>query len=430
MFSPSSRPALRPVESIVVPDARHGRVLVLRDTQGITDAQAVLPPALVPVVARFVGQETCAEIARALTAEGDEDLPVEVVVALANKLDEGLFLDSPRFRRARAEVHAAFRAAPVREASHAGGAYPGEPQALRRYLNDRCLGAVGKSTIGSPAPTAALARRAVALVAPHIDPWRGALGYGHAYGALRATLPAEADTFVLLGTSHAPMNEPFALCRKAFATPFGDLPADMEAIDALAKTCPFDAFADDFNHKREHSLEFQAVFLKHLLEGDGRPAHVVPILAGLGRHQADGSDPETDPASMAFIDGLRDLVARRGHRVVLIAGADLAHVGPRFGDPKALSARQRKALEATDRQSLALAVNEEPRAFWEHVAGDLDTRRVCGLGPIYTLLQVLAAAMPRAGSGTLEGEILHYEQTVDPEEGSVVSHSAVGFFAR
>ncbi|MBV9946171.1 MAG: AmmeMemoRadiSam system protein B, partial [Myxococcales bacterium] len=56
-----SRPALRPLESIVVPDKRHGRVLVLRDTQGVTEAQAVIPPVLVPVVGRFDGRSTCAE---------------------------------------------------------------------------------------------------------------------------------------------------------------------------------------------------------------------------------------------------------------------------------------------------------------------------------------------------------------------------------
>ena len=35
-----------------------------------------------------------------------------------------------------------------------------------------------------------------ALIAPHIDPWRGARCYGHAYTALRAALPEHVDTFV------------------------------------------------------------------------------------------------------------------------------------------------------------------------------------------------------------------------------------------
>src|SRR5688500_17867131 len=43
-------PRLRSVETLVVPDPRHGRVLVLRDTHGIASGHACIPPALVPVV--------------------------------------------------------------------------------------------------------------------------------------------------------------------------------------------------------------------------------------------------------------------------------------------------------------------------------------------------------------------------------------------
>jgi hypothetical protein len=54
------------------------------------------------------------------------------------------------------------------------------------------------------------------------------------------------------------------------------------------------------------------------------------------------------------------------------------------------------------------------------VSADLDTRRVCGLAPIYALLRTIA---PKA-----KGKIRHYEQTIDPDEGSIVSHAAVGFY--
>jgi hypothetical protein len=55
---PESRPALRPLESIVVPHPEHGRVLVLRDTQGVTENSAILPPSLVSIVSRFTGRRT------------------------------------------------------------------------------------------------------------------------------------------------------------------------------------------------------------------------------------------------------------------------------------------------------------------------------------------------------------------------------------
>jgi AmmeMemoRadiSam system protein B len=406
------RPALRSLESIVVPDARHGRVLVLRDTQGVTSATAAIPPTLVPIVARFDGAHTCEEIAREASRDLGEEVPADLVERLARELDLGLFLEGTRFREALANVRQEFASAAVRPASHAGGAYHLEPDELRRYLDARCLDVAASS----PAPARGTL---VALVAPHIDPWRGATGYGHAYGAMKRALEAQTvDTFVLLGTSHAPMKEPFALCRKGFDTPLGLMEADLTAIDALADAVPFDAYGDQFNHKREHSLEFQVVFLKHLL-GD-RPAKIVPILAGLGEHQARGTDPGRDEAVRKMLGALRHVVESKGGRAVLVAGADLAHVGPRFGDERP-SADQLQALDVTDRDSLARAVAPDAPAFWEHVARDLDTRRVCGLAPIYSLL----SALPKGASGHL----LHYEQTVDKDDGSVVSHAAVGYFA-
>ncbi len=425
-----SRPALRPVESIVVPDREHGRVLVLRDTQGVTEAQAVLPPALASVVVRFTGRLTCEEIAAEASQEVGTNVPVELVVRLADELERGLFLDGVVFRAARARVEREFADSPIRAATHAGGAYHGERTALERYIEQSCLakangkpagGAHGTNGAG-PVNKGSGGGVMRALVAPHIDPWRGAVGYGHAYAALAAALPPQADTFVLFGTSHAPMRQPFAMCRKTFETPLGAVEADGDTIDLIAKQASgFDPFADQFDHKREHSLEFQVVFLKHLLKD--RPFRIVPVLAGLGVQQATGRDPDGDARIARFMDAVRDLADARPGRVVVVAGADLAHVGPRFGDAQAYDAEARARLEKADRESLERATAVDPRGFWEHVAADLEERRVCGLAPIWSLLRTLGG-----GANGLLGRVLHYEQTVDAEDGSIVSHAAVGFY--
>lgn len=409
----ASRPALRPVESIVVPDREHGRVLVLRDTQGVTDANAVIPPVLVPIVARMGGRLTCAQIAREASREIGSEVPVEVVVRLASELERGLFLEGPTYRAARQRVEREFAESPVRAATHAGGAYHGDRAKLRKYIEEACLAKAN-------GPSRAKNGTMVGLVAPHIDPWRGAVGYGHAYTSLASALPAEVDTFVLFGTSHAPMREPFALCRKAFETPLGDAEADLEAVDALAANAEgFDPYADQFNHKREHSIEFQVVFLKHVLQG--RPFRIVPVLAGLGAQQASGEDPARDASVRKFVDGVRALVEKRAGRVVVVAGADLAHVGPRFGDEHPYDEAARAKLESTDRASLEHASASDAPGFWADVAKDLDVRRVCGLAPIWSLL--------RAIPGGTRGRVLHYEQTVDADDGSIVSHAALGFYA-
>jgi len=404
-----SRPRLRPVETIIVPDERHGQAVVLRDTEGVTPKVASVPGPLIPILARFNGQLTVEEIAAEASRDIGAAVPVNVVRKLVRDLDEALFLDSPRYQAERSRVEAEFVRSPVRHATHAGGAYHADPAKLKAYITHDCLGTAGAKEKNG---------QVRGLVAPHIDPWRGKRGYGHAYGLLHAGLREEVDTFVLLGTSHAPMREPFALCRKTFATPLGGIDVDDGAVDAIAARAPFDPFTDVFNHKREHSLEFQAVFVRHLV--GQRPVRIIPILCGIGESQRTGRCPEDDPRSEPFLNAVRSVVERHAHRTVVIAGADLAHVGPRFGDAGPYDAHQRKKLELTDRTSLDLAAAKAHRDFFFHVQGDLESRRVCGLGPIYALLRVL----PEGCHGRLE----HYEQTIDPQEGSIVSHAAMAFY--
>jgi AmmeMemoRadiSam system protein B len=406
----TSRPRLRPIELIVVPDRQQGRVLMLRDTQGVATSHAVLPLEAIPIVSRFTGASTCEEIARLASREVGETIPTELVVRLATDLEEALFAEGAPYKRARARIEQEFASADVRPASHAGGAYHDEPEKLAEYIQKDCFGA----SDSAPAPTRG--KRLVGLVAPHIDPWRGARCYGEAYGVLGKAIPKDVDTFVLFGTSHAPMREPFALCRKAFDTPLGLVEADTDSIDTIAAACDFDPYADQFNHKREHSLEFQAVFLRHLL--GKRKARIIPILAGLGEQQSSGKSPQKARAVERFLDAVRGVVDAKG--AVVIAGADLAHVGPRFGDPRPFDEAERARLGDVDRESLDHATRGDAEGFWRHVAADLDTRRVCGLAPIYSLLRTLAPGAT--------GHLRHYEQNVDPDEGSIVSHAALGFF--
>lgn len=420
--SSTHRPKLRSVDAVIVPDPVHGQALMLRDGEGIATDAVVIPASYAAIVARFDGVRTieqiAAESARAASAQGAAGsarragavrVDAAFVERLADQLDEAWMLDSPRFRARRAQVIGEFARAPVRSATHAGGAYHAEADALTRYIEEECL---------AKAPPRRASGRMIGVCSPHMDLWRCAAGYGHAYRACAEALPEDVDTFILLGTCHAPMRRPFTICAKTFATPLGPLEPDTDALRRLAAASRFDVEEEQYLHKSEHSLEFQAVFLRHLL--GGRPARIVPVLCGLGQAQARGEDPARDGAAESFVAALRDLVEERKDRVLVVAGADLAHIGPRFGDPRPLDGAQRRSLEARDKASIGRALAGDALGFFEHVVEDLGTRRVCGVGPIYTLLRALP--------GATRGEELHYDQCVDPQEGSVVSHASIGFY--
>jgi AmmeMemoRadiSam system protein B len=409
MIDAHSRPELRAVDTVVDRDTQGRTVVVLQDNQAVTKVRAALPVPLYRLVSMFDGRRTCAQISEDATRDFQTDVPVEVVVKVAEQLDEALYLEGARFEAALAAVRQEFASAGIRAATHAGGAYASDPEKLARYIDEKCL-ANGEAKKGGSIR---------ALIAPHIDPWRGAVGYGHAYATLAEGIAKEADTFIVFGTSHARMREQFALCRKAFDTPFGAVEADTDAIDAIASKATFDPYADELNHMREHSIEFQVVFLRHLMKG--RPFRIVPILAGLGEHPVRRTDPAADDTSNRFLDAVSEVVAQRGSRVVVVAGADLAHVGPRFGD-RAYEAEAREKLAETDRRSLTKVASGNGLEFWNDITADLTTRRVCGLGPIYSTLRTMPPG--------LRGELLHYEQTRDADDGSIVSHAAMAFYDR
>jgi hypothetical protein len=410
MPEPQIAPKLRSIEIVVIPDDTHGRALMLRDTEGIAEGAVVLPIKLAPIIVRFDGKRSLNEVAVEASRAIGQTVTLALVRKLVKELDQALMLDTTRFRARRREVVSAFTAAPVRPAAHAGGAYHGDAAELSRFIEIKCLGQSPPRKATGPI---------VALAAPHMDLWRAAAGYGHAYRALGDALDPAVDTFVLLGTSHAPMRRPFAVCEKSFDTPLGALPPDRDIIGELEAASRFDVRADEYLHKQEHSLEFQAVFLKHLL--GRRRARIVPILCGLGDAQERRRDPSRDAAAESFLSALHEACRRREGRVVIVAGADLAHIGPRFGDAKAPGDGELAALRARDMASLRLALGREAAGFFDHVAEDLPVRRVCGLGPLYTLLRMLPEGV--------RGELLHYAQCVDPEEGSVVSHGSLGFYA-
>ena len=75
------------------------------------------------------------------------------------------------------------------------------------------------------------------------------------------------------------MRRPFAATALPYDTPFGPVTGDPGFLERLQQRAPYDIFEDELSHRREHALEFQAVYLRHLgHSGDGASAGVVSIL--------------------------------------------------------------------------------------------------------------------------------------------------------
>jgi MEMO1 family protein len=274
------------------------------------------------------------------------------------------------------------RAPPSARPAHlAGVCYPAEPGELRRLL-DGLLSRV-------PAPRGSGDARL--LVAPHVDFARGGAGYARAY---REIARSRAELFVVFGTAHAPPPHPFTLTRRDYQTPLGPVPTDRALADRLASDLGPGLLAAEPCHREEHSVEFQMVWLRHLFPG--RALRTLPVLCSGLSHL-----PDPRPAAGPFLESLARALA--GIEVCFVAGADLAHAGPLYGDAEPPSRERLAALAADDRRTLAFLEAGDPGGFHRDAARDGARRRICGAAPIY-------AAMRAARRGA---RLLHYQQWSD-----------------
>jgi MEMO1 family protein len=405
------RPRLRGIEAFPV-EHEGQRFLALRDPSGYTPSVVMLPMALLEIVSLFDGGHDIGEIQQAVARQRGERVDTARIEELAEALDQHGFLEGPRFEARRAEVDGAFLAAAARPASHAGGAYPNEAVALRAMFDGFFVPPKGPGPIDGVAETAAT--RVRALIAPHIDFHRGGPAYAWGYRDLAER--CDADVFVIFGTCHAGMAHPFALTRKPYETPLGPAPVDVDFVESLATRARQDCFASEVAHRNEHSIEFQAVFLRYLFAGR-RDVAIVPVLTSFVHEAlARGRRPEADRRVARFLDALGETVAAGRRRVAFVAGADLAHVGPRFGDPAAVSPQQAERLATADRATLATVTAGDADGFFDDAKRDGDARRICGLSPIWMLLRA---------TGGAPGALRHYGQTPDPQ--CVVTFASVVF---
>jgi AmmeMemoRadiSam system protein B len=364
-----------------------------------------IPLPLYKILALLNGIITIRDLqAELMRQQGGALVGTDEIKGLIAHLDESFLLDSDRFRAAKDKIVADFTSKKIRPCSHDGGAYPENPLELKKRLDE---------ILASRPPVSGPEGKVKALVAPHIDLSVGYRVYSSAYQMLRFVKPAR---ILVLGIGHQMVDHMFCLTDKGFDTPLGVVQNDPDCIREL-QSAGGDILADnDFAHRTEHSIEFQAVFLRHLLGEESFT--IAPVLCGslqttLPEYSRDAYLDRAGP----FLEKLKEILDDPENETILVAGVDFSHIGPKFGHEMPAMHLKRQS-ESHDRNLLEHLSGLDAEHFWEESKAVNDQYNVCGFSALACLLET----MPDC-----RGKILDYELWNEEATRSAVSFAAVVF---
>jgi MEMO1 family protein len=405
-------PKLNPIEAF--PVEHEGQELIcLRDPYNISDKILYVSSETLFILGMFDGKHSVSDIREEILGKFGQHVDTEDIERLIDQMDEALFLDSEKFGYFKTNLESSFNDSPLRAANHAGLSYPEDPSELRGWIA-RFLNSAEESKPYEPTQG-----KVKGIISPHINFTRGGKSYALAYREL--VQDSSADTYIIFGTSHyAEVDNPFILTRKNFDTPLGRAQTDTGIVDRLKDSCPWDLFHGEISHRTEHSIEFQLTFLQYLLNGK-REFKIVPILCNsFFKLVEQGKSPAEDERIELFLSCVRDIVTGLGDRAFIIAGADMAHVGPKFGDSEEVNDSTLSLIKERDLLSLEYCEKLDAEGFYRSVEKEKDWRKICGLSPIYSLLSTACVS---------RGKILDYDQAIEPDTGSVVSFASAAFYS-
>jgi len=401
LWDPAFKPRLRPVEAFRLPDGG-GVTIGVRDRSGLSEVMLSLSAPALHIMSMMDGDHTCDDIRRQFQTQFGAPLAGDTLHSMISHLEDAHFLEGPGFEAFYQSLLHEYRNGRTREMPHASalGIDDGHGAIFDEMLAD--VNGQGSS------------RKVVGLIAPHLDYPRGRPCYAAAFATLRNQSPPVR--VIILGTNHFGRSTSVVATGNDFSTPLGVTKVDRSFLGKLEERCG-DLRTFELDHAGEHSIELQVAWLQHVFGPDAFT--IVPLLC---------PDP-CGPTGTAPLDGrgvdlrefaltLGKLIRNDAGETLILAGADLSHVGAAFGDERPLDDAFLDEVRKRDQQALDRIVAGEVDAFLQCVAEQENPTRVCSAGCIF----VLAAALPDASA-----TFLGYHQAVDPSTQTCVTCAAMAF---
>ncbi len=390
--------------------------ILLWDPTGLSSEKLVLPLNYFYLFQFFDGEHSLEEVgAEYLKKYGEFMLP-DKLKQLVSDLDDKLFLEGKRVERVQQEALEQYRQLDVRPMAFSGKQYEADPVKLRAQLDGFYQSNEGPEK--TPSENAGKPIRG--LVAPNFDMKEAGSIYAWGYKELReGQVP---DVFVMVGTCHAGLEGGMVFTDKDFETPFGRVAVNRPLVDYIRKETGELFFQEELLHLREHSLEFQLPFLQHAL-GEGRAISILPVLCAFPPATLTGGEfQHLFERVDQFLSITKRAVKATGQEVCVIASANLAHIGIRYGDQKPPTDFSFHRCMQTDLEMLKKVEEGDPEGFAEFILKEKDQRKILGFSPIFSLLKLLAN-----DESPVKGQVLRYDRGITDQFNSTVTYASIVF---
>jgi hypothetical protein len=387
--------------------------VMLWDPTGLSSERLIIPLNYFFLVQHLDGEHSLERLGVLYLKKFGEFLQPDKIERLVADMDSKLFLEGERCESAKQAAIEAYRAQSVRRAVYAGRSYEADTGRLLRQLEEFERSKEGPEIRASDNK----GKKIKGLVAPHYDLKQAGPIYAWAYKELReSTAP---DLYVVLGTAHTELPHGFAFTDKDFETPLGVVKADREILGALRRQGDDRWFAEDRIHQAEHAIEFQLPWLQYAL-GREKPFLIVPVLCRFPADCFAADDLKELARSVEEgIGMLHELLRGSGRDYCVIAGAELSHIGMRYGDQKPPTDFAFHRCLQKDLEMLKHVEELKPQAFMEYILKEGDERRISGFAPIYTLLRLIEAE---------QGQVLRYDRGITDQYNSTVTFCSMAFY--
>ncbi len=359
-----------------------GDRFLITDPLGISESMVVSKELLI-IMSLMDGTRTKEEIKLEFLRITGQILTEEDLSRVIDTLDRGLYLLSDRFRERLDAVRRKLLSSGVRKPAHAGVAYPDDPDVLKKFLEESltCKGDL----------------KPKGILVPHMDLRVARKTYGAVYSRIDGSWVRKV---VILGVSHYFHEKPMSVCPLDFETPLGSVKVDREVVRRLKEKFDYDLEYDILSHLKEHSIEFQTLYVKLLFP----EAEIVPIIVSYGEPE------ELKVMSKNILDAVG---SKEG--ILVISSVDMSHVGKKFGDRVSYDPSWR------DKEYIKLLCQMKNEEAFELLRKDENSTRIDGQFTNFVFVEMMKLL------GSRGGELIDYAVYQERETDSRVSYAGIVF---